>query len=305
LGTLEDEALGYTRFKDKDLEDTVMTQHVIYHAQCQDGFASAFIAWRKFGDAATYSAATYGQLPPDVSGEDVTVVDFCYPRAIMDELNQVTSSLTVLDHHATALVAMQGFCPKCGTVHFDMAKSGARLTFEHLFPDADVPELILRVEDGDLNRFAMAGSKDYLSALDTVEHDFRAWEHLMTLGGSERQNFIDKGAAVNARMVRYCESVASEAVSFSLNGVVGLMVNAPRDMSSDLSNLLARRSGTFGGNWYLRHDGSIKVSLRSVAPFEVKSLAESFPGGGGHLHAASFSLGGARLGDLLAGRLNA
>jgi len=76
-------------------------------------------------------------------------------------------------------------------------------------------------------------------------------------------------------------------------------------MSSDLSNLLARRSGTFGGNWYLRHDGSIKVSLRSVAPFEVKSLAESFPGGGGHLHAASFSLGGARLGDLLAGRLNA
>jgi uncharacterized protein len=280
-----------------------MTKHVIYHAQCQDGFASAYAAWCKFGDAAIYTAAAYGQSPPDVSGQDVTVVDFCYPRATMDELNRIAASLTVLDHHATAYGAMQGFCSKCGTVHFDMDKSGARLTFEHFFPGADVPELIQRVEDGDLHRFAMADSKDYLSALDSVAQEFTTWQAITTLRGEKRQSFIDKGAAVNARTVRYCENVANEAVPFSIAGAVGLLVNAPRDMSSDLGNLLARRSGTFGGNWYVLKDGSIKISLRSTAPFEVKGLAEQFAGGGGHAHAASFSISAARIGEILAGTL--
>ena len=40
--------------------------YVLYHDHCADGFAAAYVCWRKFGEAATYLPVQYGQPVPEM-----------------------------------------------------------------------------------------------------------------------------------------------------------------------------------------------------------------------------------------------
>ena len=44
---------------------------VIYHAECTDGFGSAYAAWKLLGNRAEYHACKHGTPPPDVKGKNV------------------------------------------------------------------------------------------------------------------------------------------------------------------------------------------------------------------------------------------
>src|SRR3989344_8202725 len=74
---------------------------IFYHADCLDGFGSAYAAWKKFGDSAEYIPAKYGHEPlvKEAAGKDVFFIDFCYPKGTMDEVVRSARSLVVLDHH--------------------------------------------------------------------------------------------------------------------------------------------------------------------------------------------------------------
>ena len=56
---------------------------IIYHSNCLDGFGSAYIAWKQFGEDADYIPAHYGNSPPDVKDKKVYIVDFSYPREVL------------------------------------------------------------------------------------------------------------------------------------------------------------------------------------------------------------------------------
>ena len=43
---------------------------VIYHANCTDGFGSAFSAWKLLGNRAEYHSCTHGTKPPNVKGKN-------------------------------------------------------------------------------------------------------------------------------------------------------------------------------------------------------------------------------------------
>ena len=49
---------------------------VIYHADCTDGFGSAYSAWKLLGNRAEYYACKHGQTPPDVKDKNVVILDF-------------------------------------------------------------------------------------------------------------------------------------------------------------------------------------------------------------------------------------
>ena len=59
----------------------------------------------------------------------VFIVDFSYPRTILEEMEESAESLVVIDHHKTAEEDLRGldYC------HFDMTHSGAYLAWEYLF----------------------------------------------------------------------------------------------------------------------------------------------------------------------------
>jgi nanoRNase/pAp phosphatase (c-di-AMP/oligoRNAs hydrolase) len=109
---------------------------------------------------------------------------------------------------------------------------------------------------------------------------------------------------MNDQFQAQCKEMAEPkaAMPVTLLGETGLMVNAPSPFTSEVGNLLALRSGTFGLVWKLDKPDTIKVGLRSIAPFDVEKLARAF-GGGGHAQASAFRLPLSKLADLVAGKL--
>ena len=81
------------------------TDHlIIYHGDCPDGFGAAYAAWRRFGDAASYLPARYGESIPTQTLADrhVYVFDFSFPPEELKAMAQVAQSVLQIDHHASA-----------------------------------------------------------------------------------------------------------------------------------------------------------------------------------------------------------
>ena len=79
---------------------------VIYHANCSDGFGAAWAAWKLLGERAEYHAAKHGDIPPDVRGKNVVVLDFSYSNAITKQLAQSAKNFLIIDHHKSAVVEL-------------------------------------------------------------------------------------------------------------------------------------------------------------------------------------------------------
>jgi oligoribonuclease NrnB/cAMP/cGMP phosphodiesterase (DHH superfamily) len=277
---------------------------VIYHSDCSDGFGAAFAAWLKFGDRARYLPAQYNDgNVPDVAGKHVYIVDFSFEPEVLARMEAQAASLTLLDHHQSAANKFCGYQCRCGNkVLFDLNRSGARLAWEHFHPDTDVPELIACIEDRDLWRWKRPETARYLAALDALGFDFDAWKSVMLMSEQSRQHFLHRGEAMNDKFNALCEGIAAPALPVVIDGVPGLMTNTSAVFANVVGELLHKRSGTFGAVWQLTTHDTVKVSLRSQAPFDVSAIALRF-GGGGHPQAASFNLPVARLADIARGVL--
>src|SRR3990167_10123181 len=87
---------GYTHSMHEHHKDIA----VLYHGNCPDGFGGAYAAWKKFGDSAEYIPVKHGKpIPEGLAGKKLYLIDFCYPKDIMDTLIATADSVTVLDHH--------------------------------------------------------------------------------------------------------------------------------------------------------------------------------------------------------------
>lgn len=138
------------RHRDAD-EGVDVVKHVLYHANCYDGFGAAFAAWKKFGDQAEYIPVSYGQDAPFIlESEGIFIIDFSYPINTLNNLSQI-APVVVLDHHKTAEEALSPHVGKDNPkIIFDMNKSGALLAWEYFHPETPVPLLIKHISDRDL-----------------------------------------------------------------------------------------------------------------------------------------------------------
>lgn len=82
---------------------------VIYHDNCADGFGAAWACWMRWGDACEYVPANYGQVPPDVTGKNILIVDFSYKRPELETMANAAASIVILDHHKTAQAELEPF----------------------------------------------------------------------------------------------------------------------------------------------------------------------------------------------------
>lgn len=255
------------------------TTHVLYHAQCQDGFAGAWAAWRELGEAAAYLPVQHGDPPPALpEGARVVIVDFAYGRDVILALRERVGRLTILDHHKTAEEALRGLPD---TV-FDMHKSGAMLAWEYFHPGQEPPALIRYVQDRDLWRFELPNSREVNVALGSYPYDFAVWS------GLDVDRLADEGRAI----LRFRDQTVDAIISFARTGEVGghrvPVVNATAHWS-DVGEALLQRfpEAPFVALYFDDAEGRRRWSLRSGGEFDVGELAKRF-GGGGHRAAAGF-----------------
>ncbi|MDP2371439.1 DHH family phosphoesterase [Rhodoferax sp.] len=279
---------------------------IIYHGRsCPDGFASALAAWRFYEGQAEFLGLDHGDVKsladlPAVDGRAVYILDFSFAAELLGQIEQVAAKLVLLDHHKSAAESLTGFTCRCGVVHFDMSKSGARLAWEFFQPHLPLPDLVRFVEDRDIWVWQYPESAGFLAALDMEAFDFERWNELVKLPGEGLRAYIERGRAMDEKFSKLATDLARDAQPISFNGQRGLMVNAPGVFHSLVGDLLSKESGTFALMWAVGKNGVIKVGLRSRGGFDCIPLAQSM-GGGGHAAACGFKLPMQRLPELLSG----
>jgi oligoribonuclease NrnB/cAMP/cGMP phosphodiesterase (DHH superfamily) len=257
---------------------------ILYHANCLDGFAAALVVWLTYGDSAEYIPVMYDEAPPNVTGKTVFILDFSYPREVLEQMYKDARSMVVLDHHKTAESALEGlnYC------QFDMSRSGAMMTWRHFNKGIRPPMLIKLIQDRDLWKFEYSRTKPVTSMLfSIVERSFNVWSEY--LDPIKLNGLAVHGEILNTYDKMQVEKICCHCHAVTLNGEKGLGVNTPNNVS-DVGNLLAQTSGTFGLTYNYIGDKKLWLySLRSIGDYDVSVIAKHY-GGGGHKNASDFSL---------------
>lgn len=276
----------------------------IYHGNCADGFGAAWSVWKKHPDAIFY-AGMYGKTKPNCTGKNVYLVDFSYKADVLKEIVSEAKSVTIIDHHKTAKDDIQPLLDD-GTINgiFDMAKSGAMLTWEWFHKGETPPRLIRHIQDRDLWKFELEKTREVQAAVFSYPYDFETWDWLMSYCDDDDgfQSLVNQGAAIERKHFKDIEELLSVSMrEMNIGGYVVWSANIPYTLASDACHsmcgkgMIDPRDGygelnppVFAASYYDAKDGRI-FSLRSVGDFDVSAIAKKY-GGGGHKNAAGFKM---------------
>jgi len=266
---------------------------VIYHSHCADGFSAAWAFWHRYRDSYRYHPAKYGELPPDVNGKDVYVVDFSYDRDILERLIlPEVKSIAIIDHHKTAIENLILFQHSKLSLCLDDSKSGAMLAWEYLADTVDkirysVPLLLKYVQDRDLWKFELPGSKEVAMSLFSYAYDFETYENLMM--NTPIPNLIAEGRAILRKFNKDLEELLplTSRIAY-LCGYAVPIANLPHFYASEGGMELAKNFA-FAATYYDTPEHRV-FSLRSTPEgIDVSQIASMY-GGGGHKHASGFKV---------------
>lgn len=281
------------------------THVVFYHGKCPDGIAAAWAVKEILGEKAEYIPMEYTTSPPDVTGKEVIIVDFSFKPITMKIMEEQAASVTLLDHHESAknmLSDYQCICP--GThLEFDMARSGAMMAWNHYHPGKEPPKVIHHIQDRDLWAWKDPKTNAFVRQFDTLPLTFETMDAIAAMNEAQYEQFVERGQGLVDQFNTFCNGFVELAQPISMDGVQGLCVSASAHFTSDVGNLLAKKTGTMGCIWYVQKPGVVKVGLRAIGDTNVSEIAARF-GGGGHKHAAAFLLPVDKIPALIAGALN-
>jgi len=258
---------------------------VIYHGNCADGFTAAWCFWREFEDNWVYIPGVYQEPPPrNLEGHDIYLVDFSYKRSVVAQMIKEASSVTLIDHHKSAIEDLEGLANL--KTFTDLNRSGARLAWDYLNPGIEPPQLLKHVEDRDLWRFALPGTREIQACLFSYDYDFEVWDRLMAM---DVRNLFSDGTAIERKHhkdIRELLLVCQRRMV--INGHDVPVASLPYTLSSDAGHVMAEGE-PFAACYWDTEDGRI-FSLRSDENGLDVSLIAGVFGGGGHLHAAGFKV---------------
>lgn len=276
--------------------------YVLYHAHCTDGTGSRYAAWRKFGSAAKYIAVAYGKpMPVMEPNSEVYIIDFSYPRAVLEGLKAVHKSIMVLDHHKTAEEDLRGldYCL------FDMNRSGCVIAWEYFHPNTTIPPLLLDIQDRDLWRFERPNSKAIHAGLQLLKGSLIEWDRAAR-GIGAYQELVEHGTL----LLKSQDAAVKSAVDHK-TGVISLFghrcgITNSNDLSSEIGNGICTSpvlNVDFALIYCITNENKVLFSLRSIGEFDVSAIAQRW-GGGGHRNSAGATTGLGVLWNVLQGNLS-
>jgi uncharacterized protein len=288
----------------------------IHHFPCDDGFASAWVARRKWPDVIT-KGMNYGVGIPDidVTGKRLLIADFSFKPDVLRELAAVADSIVILDHHKTAQADLADFAVTlCGGAHFvasdmdgvfrdldeigrskivayfDMERSGASMMWDFCFLGDPMPVFIQFIEDRDLWRFKLKETRAFSLYLRSFPYDFAVWDQVAEAINADADRVIAEALSIE----RFYDRKLAEMVPTATLKRIGRwddvpVAHAPYAFASDLAHeLLKEHPDAPFVAVVVDAYGARTYSLRSEDGREdVSEVAKTF-GGGGHRNAAGF-----------------
>jgi oligoribonuclease NrnB/cAMP/cGMP phosphodiesterase (DHH superfamily) len=291
--------------------------YVLYHRECGDGLAAAWVAWRNLGATATYHAVDYQtELPSIEDGAIVYMLDFSAPAEVMTDLAKRCTYFCLLDHHEgmmddvnTMLCDVSAFYRAVEdtppvTVKFDIRESGATIAWKHWEGDEPAPAFINYVKDRDLWDFNLPQSRSVSYGTYKTVRGLTFEEQmamLSTWAEWSQDYFVEimtaRGAWDEQQMLKRVET-ALQFVEHAIIGGYRVPIAYGDRNISEIAEALYRLypkepfvavaqklKGSDEGffKWHLRSD---KHNLDSVNVFVI---AQQY-GGNGHYNAAGFKV---------------
>jgi uncharacterized protein len=256
----------------------------IYHGNCADGFGAAWVVRKALGDV-DFHAGVYSTEPPDVTDRDVLIVDFSYKRPVLLEMAETARTIQVIDHHKTAAEDLKFLPVPNIDATFDMDHSGAILTWMHFYPDQEPPALLKHIEDRDLWRFALPGTREIQANVFSYPYYFDIWDALMR---RDVKDLIAEGQAIERKHFKDIDELLGVVTRRMVIGGYNVPVaNLPYIHVSDAAHKLAVGE-PFAACYWDTPKGRV-FGLRSTdAGVDVSEIAKQY-GGGGHRNASGFT----------------
>lgn len=261
---------------------------VVFHRNCADGSAAAAVVRRWIGPReATYFACQYKEALPtslrpdaDLSDKDIIIVDFSFPRDILERFAREARSLTVLDHHVSAKEQLEGI-PGC---YFDNDRSGAMMAWNHFFPNEPAPAIVKHVQDRDLWRFEIKDTEAVCAAAYHYLLDTQWWSEALD-GWSDAQlrEVLLLGNTILKIQNQRVRKAVRTAIPTILFGFKTMLANVTTDISEVGHELLARYPEiSFSTSFFVNTEGKPVLSFRSRDDFDLVQIVTPLQGGGHH-----------------------
>lgn len=281
---------------------------IIYHKNCMDGLASAFIAKTTLEDRedkVECVALQYGeesilfgrnekqQLNKPLSKDDtVYFVDFSLKRDLMIELSSMVKEIIVLDHHKTAEENLKGLEEELEniTIIFDMNKSGATLCYEYFFDSGlTKKEVFDYIADRDLWKWQLPQSKEINEYLRFIikPNDLESFKNMYA---SFHENwFSENGSLLLSQINKQVASKVKKVQDIKILDIDFKIINATENIS-ELGNKICEEYNTPAIIYFITEDNKVVLSFRSLDTLADVSIVAAALGGGGHRNACGCTL---------------
>lgn len=288
----------------------------LYHFPCHDGFASAWVAKKRWPDIKLVPT-NYGRTLPedlDITGKNILIADFSFKKDTLAELALHAKSIIILDHHKTAeqdlafiepipygfnyqnienfLTESTHYLCNC-RARFDMSHSGVALTWNFCFPGELMPMMLRHIEDRDLWNFYFPDTRKAFFYMCSYPYDFDIWSELIKDYEDDeiRKRILFEAFCIERYFDQLIEDLVPTATWKKVAKWTVPTAYAPYVLASDLAAALLKKFpdapfaavivDAYGGRTY---------SLRSIkGGMDVAEVARIY-GGGGHENSAGFRI---------------
>jgi oligoribonuclease NrnB/cAMP/cGMP phosphodiesterase (DHH superfamily) len=272
-----------TNLKRKNMTDKIC----IYHGNCADGFTAAWLV-NKATTGTEFVAGFYQTTPPDVTGKIVYMVDFSYTLEVMKELTYKALRVIHIDHHDTAIRALEEFYPAKLEKFYspDNTESGAMLTWRYFWPDIEPPMFVKHIDDRDRWQFKLPGTREIQANVFSYDYTFENWDMLFNQDVDEQ---IREGTAIERAQAKNIKELMGVVVRrVNIAGFNVPCANIPYMYGSDMCMALAKNE-PFAVYYYDTPEGRIFGLRSDQGAIHVGDIAKQF-NGGGHEHASGFKV---------------
>lgn len=252
----------------------------IYHKDCLDGGAAAWVVRKFFGDTPVeFLAANYVDPLPDITNALIYIVDFSYKRDQMIQLME-HNDVVVIDHHDSAAKELAGI------FEVDQSRSGAVLTWKYFFGDLPIPQQLLYAEDRDLWNWDLPLTRAFTNGAFTYPLTVDGVTQVME---EDINVIIQIGKPLADKVEAELALITPNIRRMDIAGYNVPAVNANHSFASDLGALMSKDE-SFAVIYYDTDKGR-KYSLRSKkgVGVDVTTITKQF-GGGGHVNAGGFTI---------------
>lgn len=296
---------------------------VFFHGKCFDGSMAAAAALKAVlkrtlpGDTLIHPISYMDDmfkegglvetLNPDGDKAKYYFVDFCPTLDALRRISEMGDEAVVLDHHESAQNNVKEAHGLPGlSIFFDMGRSGAGMAWEHFHGKHDIPELTQYVEDRDLWKFRLEGTREAIAWLSVSATLDSPSEYLAAIEEFEehKDRCIHAGIYIRKEMEVQIAAMGSKWRGVTLEGYpMGAIVNATCYPSEVAEYVYTNWDVPYVIVYSITKDGRVALSLRSnqynPKSIAVNAMSTRLFGGGGHRNAAGGSTSLETLNELL------